>query len=226
MKSLRELKRECKTESGPYLRPFAPNVSWNKASIFIVGTNPATPLRKEFDSFDHYWDSLTRFPDQYWSAYRKRRLQDGKGNEESNTTKRVGRLKEFLEEEGVDPATILVTNAYAYPAYRSKHIPNRYVQAKIGRSIFDALVTICRPKVLFCHGMPAVRLVQNRFRKDFDPYEHPSEQPTVVHSNDANTSFVFACFHLSGQGLRSGFVLDGGWDGYLHRFAERIRAFL
>ncbi len=56
---LREL---CNTAMGPYLRPFAPNTEWRSAQVFVVGTNPATPLRDEFASFDTYWHGLTVDP--------------------------------------------------------------------------------------------------------------------------------------------------------------------
>jgi len=56
------LREICHTDAGPYLRPFAPNPEWRTAQVFVVGTNPATPLRDEFESFDAYWRGLTVDP--------------------------------------------------------------------------------------------------------------------------------------------------------------------
>jgi hypothetical protein len=58
----------------------------------IIGTNPATPLRDEFRSFDEYWNSLTVDPaafDKYYSAQHK----DGA----SKSTKWTKRQIELLQ---------------------------------------------------------------------------------------------------------------------------------
>ncbi len=107
------LRATCNTATGPFLRPFAPNPEWHESSVFVVGTNPATPLRDEFLSFDDYWRSLTQSPDDFQRVYG---LKHKAG--QSKTTKRVAALLNYLS-----PLDILVTNVYAYPAPKPELIP-------------------------------------------------------------------------------------------------------
>ena len=69
MHDIRWLRSLCNTNEGPFLRPFAPNAQWNSASVIVVGTNPATPLREKFADFDNYSTALTRYPARFEKIY-------------------------------------------------------------------------------------------------------------------------------------------------------------
>lgn len=154
------LQEACNTGEGPYLRPFQPNPNWRSAQVFLVGTNPATPLRTEFSSFADYWVALTDRPEHFYSRYQ---TKHAKG--ESKTSARARR---FLEH--VRPINCLVTNAFAYPARRASEIPGRRVQQQIGLEVFERLLRLARPAVALFHGAEALQLAQTYFGTPLDPY--------------------------------------------------------
>ncbi len=112
------LREICNTPEGPYLRPFAPNPKWAEARIFIVGTNPATPLRKEFESFEAYWHSLAHDPEAFERIYKQQH-----SSRISKTSKTTGRARQFQNQ--LTPINILTTNAMIYPAKKPKYIPKK-----------------------------------------------------------------------------------------------------
>ena len=200
-----ELKAICNTKGGPYLRPFRPNVAWAHSKAWIVGSNPATPLRQEFRSFDEYWDSLTKNPDVFERTY-----ANARGDEDSKTTKRVKEL--CAELRGIN---YLVTNACAYPVAHNGRVPAE--QWAIGEQIFRGLLICCEPKVIFAHGTKAQRLVERVFGVALDPYLDPDLQ-----RNTANQCLLLCAPHLSGAGMRPGATFSA--DQALPKFAPRIRS--
>ena len=208
------LRAICNTSAGPFLRPFAPNTEWQDAPVFVVGTNPATPLRDEFRSFDDYWRALTQVPDEFRRVYG---LKHKAG--QSKTTKRVSALLNYLL-----PLNVLVTNIYAYPAPKPELIPNRKEQERIGEQIFSCLLNICKPQALFFHGSVAVNFAQRYFHANLDPYAPPATQLTAITLSGADTStWIYAYVHMSGLGVRSGFRVSE-MDSHLQQFARQIHS--
>ena len=204
---LREL---CHTAEGPYLRPFAPNPEWRTAQVFVVGTNPATPLREEFDSFDMYWRGLTSDPSIFEEVYRRQH----RGGE-SRTTARVRKFVAALR-----PLNVLVCNAYALPAPRREQIPNRLEAAAVGRAIFEGLFAHCRPRTLLFHGAEAVKLAEKTLEVRLDVAVPLEEQQTTTDSGEAR---VYAFPHFSGMGAPPGFAV-GRMDADLAGLAARVVA--
>ena len=202
------LQERCHTESGPYLRPFAPNPQWRTARVFVVGTNPATPLREEFESFEAYWHALTRDPAAFYRVYE---AKHGRG--ESRTTARVRRFVAALQ-----PLDVLVCNAYAHPAPRADQIPERREARRVGREIFERLYAQCRPTTLVFHGKHAVRLAEDVFDVSLDVGVPLDAQTATV---DAGRARVYACPHLSGMGAPAGYAV-GRMDAALASLATRI----
>lgn len=202
------LRRRCHTETGPYLRPFAPNERWWAARVFVVGTNPATPLREEFASFDAYWQGLTTDIPAFMRIYRS---MHGRG--ESRTTARVRKFVHALK-----PLDVLVCNAYAHPAPRKEQIPNRRAAAEVGREIFERLYEHCHPDAILLHGAEAVRLANEVFDVSPDVRVPLEAQTTTV---DGGRTRVYALPHLSGMGAPRGFAVRG-MDDALGRLAVRI----
>lgn len=195
------LRRLANTESGPYLRPFTPDTQWRKARVFIVGTNPATPLRDEFASFDEYWHALTCDPAAFQSVYLAQR--SGKS---STTTGRINRFATALSGVG-----LLRTNACALPSRRWTGLPTalRHEQREIGRQVLRALVEICRPVAILCHGKEGVGAVSNLFATHLDPYV-PLDRQNVSGALMPGAAPVqlFAYPHLSGVGVAKGFAVS------------------
>jgi hypothetical protein len=210
----RQLRCLAHTSSGPYLRPFTPDARWRDARVFVVGTNPATPLRDEFGSFDAYWDALTRDPTAFQAVYRTQR-----SGKPSRTTGRIERFAAPLEGVGV-----LRTNAAALPSERWKKLPAkvRHEQLEIGRQILRALVEICPPAAILCHGQEGVQAVSTLFATVLDPYVPLGRQ--VVRASlavGAAPVQLFAYPHLSGLGVQPGFAV-GHMDEELLALGRRL----
>ena len=201
------LREICHTPEGPYLRPFAPNPKWAKARIFIVGNNPATPLRKEFGSFEEYWRSLTQDPEAFEQEYRQ---QHSSG--QSQTTKRIRKFQDKL-----DPINVLTTNAIIYPAKNPKDIPNKAEQKKIGACCFRYLLDVCKPSSALFHGVDAVKWANESLGVKLDCDQSIELQDTVV--DDPSHCHLFAFPHFNRRGVK--------WDDMdteLARLATRMKA--
>ena len=181
------MKEWCNTINGPYRRPFAPNTEWSNASVFVVGTNPATPMRDEFDSFDQYWSGLTVDPRLYNLRYSA--AHSGKA---SKSTKNARHLLDELTAQNV-----LVTNVVWYPVSRKRNIPRD--EWTFGRQWLNELIDFVCPRAVFCHGADAEDFGRS-LNPDLDRYRPPSEQ------NEPNDEgmLVQAYHHFSGQGLKKG----------------------
>lgn len=204
-KDLRDL---CNTPIGPYLRPFVANARWKRAQVFLVGTNPATPLRDEFESFSDYWNALTVDTKRFESAY-----ADKHATGASKSTQRSRKLLQQLR-----PLDVLVTNSMIYPASRPKYIPKKCDQRRIGAQCFDFLVRTCRPKAILFYGSEAVALGEDYFQSELDPYVPMREQPVSAHADVS----AFAFPHFSGQGVRRGYRVSE-MDTELSVFAKRVK---
>lgn len=185
------LKDLCNTVDGPYLRPFVPNPHWSTAQVLVVGTNPATPMREEFCDFENYWAALTADVERFEAIYTTKHSAGA-----SKTTQRARKLVQELQ-----PLNVLVTNSMIYPASRPKDIPDRAHQRRVGRKCFDLLFRTSKPKVALFHGSEAVRLGQNYFGINLDPYRPIGEQSWV--GNSCVSLFAFP--HFSGQGVQKGY---------------------
>ena len=205
----RYLREMCNTPEGPFLRPFFPNPKWAEARIFIVGENPATPLRDEFESFDEYWRSLTHAPEIFKRLYSQKHSAG-----QSKSTARAQRFQDQLH-----PINVLTTNAIIYPG-RYKDIPNKASQRKIGTRCFQYLLGVCKPSSVLFHGSKAVKLAADSLGVNLDRYQPIDCQDTVIH----NPSYchLFAFPHFSGQGVRGGYKVRE-MDAELARLALRMK---
>lgn len=197
------LKKECDTASGPYLRPFAPNPDWQKAEVFVIGTNPATPIR--FKSFDEYWNALTQYPENFQKEYRRKH---GK-KEESKTTKNRRKLTNEL-----DGINVLVTNVSWLPAKNEKGINSN--DFDLGRKRLKRLLDDIGPKVIFAYGTKARDFVDTFFDGVPDLYASPEEQ-----GKSRRKPLVLTYPHLSGQGIMGGKKFQPDID--LAEFAKIIK---
>jgi hypothetical protein len=188
-----EIKGKCFTPAGPYLLPFSPNPRWREASVFIVGLNPISPLREEFTSYDHYWDSLVKFPEHYWGAYASKYGRNGITRSRTSI-----RIREFCER--LHPINVLVTNVFAYPSTDPKLIPLPYRKEPTTERILTKLILACQPKVLFFHGREARLYVKEFFGVDLNPYLPPAAQAYQGWiPGAAEPSHLFGYHHFVGR---------------------------
>ena len=198
-----QLKSWCETPSGPYRRPFRPNATWQTAQVFVIGTNPATPLRDEFASFDEYWKSLTFCPEIFERHYSAKH-----GGSTSKTARWTNELLCRLR-----PLNCLLTNVSWYPASKPSEVPK--AEWAFGRCALRALIGYCRPRVLFCHGKPA-----ETFARELGASVH-RYAPAASQGFLPDGTLVFAFHHLSGQGLPRGARFEPATE--LPLFAQKIK---
>ncbi|MGX9221921.1 hypothetical protein ACWV27_26535 (plasmid) [Massilia varians] len=211
------LRQVAETAAGPYLRPFTPVAGWRNARVLVVGTNPATPLRDEFASFDAYWHALTRDPARFDAVYRAQRA-----GKTSKTTARIARFAAPLREAGV-----LRTNACALPSERWGELrpAERRAQLETGLLILRALVAICRPAAVLAHGKEGVQAVSRCAGVPLDPYVPLLGQSTRAAFPGMAPVDLFAYPHLSGVGVRKGFAVARMGDE-LEALGKRLSASL
>lgn len=208
------MRQLCHTDAGPYLRPFAPNSAWRNARVFIVGTNPATPLRDEFSSFDMYWEALTHDHGAFEQAYGAQRA--------GKVSKTARRAKVF--EAALGQVNFLRTNVCAYPTRRWKELrgPQKAGHIRTGCEILAALADVCRPAAILCHGKEATQAVSELFSVSLDPYTPLDQQANVVAPwSDGQRLQLFAYPHLSGVGVRKGFSVSA-MDAELEALGRRL----
>jgi hypothetical protein len=201
----KDLKAFCNQLTGPYLRPFAPNPRWQAASVFIIGTNPATPLRGQFDGFDQYWTGLTQTPSIFLERYRAEH-----SGSTSKTTENVRKLEKALLE-----TNYLITNVSWFPA--RKFAGKARDMLSESSEWLNRLIGFCRPKVLFFHGSPAREFACKAYRVSLDCCAPPQEQ-----NNRVDGMLLLAYHHFSGMGLPKEVRFQPDID--IPAFAERIRA--
>lgn len=206
------LKKSCYTKRGAYLFPFAPNPRWSEASVFLVGLNPIESFREEFDSFEHYWAALTRHPEMFEDAYRKKY---GSSVKERSRTRR--RIAEFVH--SLKPLNVLVTNLFAYPTVNPCHIPKTLKREPVEARLITQLISVCKPRVLFFHGREARLFANTYFKVNLDPYAEPAKQNlTVMLPGASSSSSLFAYHHFVGRVDPHAIM-----DRRLEQFAEQIR---
>lgn len=212
MNSIEDLKQAC-SFSNPYLRPFKPNPKWEEARVFIVGTNPATPFGPaEFQNFEDYWDSLTKYPERFDAMY-SAKYPDKKA---SKSSKRASYLLQEL-----DSINVLVTNAMLYPSKKPKEIkPNKKTQRENGLEVFKFLFQKSSPCAVLFHGSEALKLCKSAFSLVLDPHLPIAEQ-NVNAPVDWNCQ-LFAFPHFSGQGVKKGYKVSE-MNAELSRLATRIK---
>jgi hypothetical protein len=157
------LRKQCETRSGPYLRPFSPNVTWRDAEVFLVGENPATPIRRGCMTFDKYWNSLTTNPADFAAAYSDARKERAGSADSSETSER---RKTFERALGLN---CLVTNVCSYPAFPGDDVPKEHRGAKgTGYEILSALLEMVQPRAILFHGAEAAKFARRKFKIKLD----------------------------------------------------------
>lgn len=203
-----KLKQLSRTGAGPYLRPFAPNSHWNSSKVFIVGTNPATPLREEFENFDDYWESLTSNTSKFEKIYSAQHT--------SRASKTTRRARKVIAE--LDPISVLVTNSIAYPTRRMSKLQNLKRHREIGQNCFRLLVEINNPNTILFHGKEACDLCRNVFGITLDRY-----QPMATQLAESDTGIrLFSFPHFSGVGVQKGYPV-AAMDDELRLFSDIAR---
>lgn len=146
-----EIKRLCNApgDGKAYFRPFICKGDLSKADIFLIGTNPATPIYPHDINLDEYVDLLFDY-DRFIEYYKKSRILKGK-SEISRT--RVG-MNSFINWLACkSSSSVIETDAIPYPTEKLKMLwkePDSIVES--GKEVFYELLLTFKPRLLILHG--------------------------------------------------------------------------
>ncbi len=138
------------------LRPFVCNGSPLACEVFIVGLNPASPMKTNFWEF---WDSATGFDKERWldvyvAERAARPLKPGKTRR--NVVSNSRRVIEWMI-SSLGPIRCLETNIYSAASEEIRDLDReRRITAP-----FDFLLERIKPRVLVVHG-DAIKHVRRR----------------------------------------------------------------
>jgi len=211
------LKEICCTSSGPYLRPFAPNPKWRQAEVVVIGTNPATPLRKQFPSFEAYWRTLTQNPKEFNEIYSREHVSG-----ESTTTKRLHILTDNLT-SNPNKINVLITNAVWLPSGSASKIT--CPEISYGHECLKRLLDGIKPRVIFAHGKPALGKFKDCKRVEGIQHNFPNVPDYLIPPEEQGKSqanpLILTYPHLTGAGLPKGTKFN--YEDDLKEFAKVIR---
>ena len=138
----------------PEARPFTCKGSPFKCRLFIVGFNPATPLKQDF--FRRYWCDDRGFLRKVFEAdYLQRRKEQRR---EEPHKRQVSPTRQRIEAfvEGASPVPCLETNIYAVPTAKASELESKYKNM----DIIEYLIKKIRPAGIFVHSNAARKLFQ------------------------------------------------------------------
>jgi hypothetical protein len=213
-------------EGKAYYRPLICKGELDKADIFFVGTNPATPIYQENVEQDAYVELLLNY-NKFIEFYKGHRISKGK-TEVSRT--RMG-MNSFIDWLSIHTSSsIIETEAIPYPTDKLKALwkePKTIIER--GKNIFADLILKFEPKLIILHGKETVEqaldiLIKREISVDRyvdlqQPIESMEEQVplfTITYSNGKKGA-IAACRH---------FMYYGSKGDSFSGFRERLLALL
>lgn len=215
MLSSNKLKEFCGPYKGcdTYFRPLVCKGDIRKIGIFIVGINPATPIKTNVlpDEYNKMLTDYQKF-DEYYVSLRK---ELGKKRKYSPTRLGIDSLVQRLAEIPLIKSkkiAIAETNVVPYPTKDyselkalEKENPELIMKAK---SIFLKLLDSIRPKIIIIHSKTAFDEFMESVKQSYDisyglnyksksieALETSAELLTIPYSSDERGT-VLACRHL------------------------------
>lgn len=194
-------------ENHPYYRPFIANEYHDRWPVFLVGTNPATPINPSQIDADTYANMLLN-QELFIKHYIKLR-QRLKKTKVSPTRTGIRKMADKIQKS--TGYSVLETNVIPYPASNEKELA--YVSKEAlnhSRKIFSKLLLNQRPRLIITHGRTAKDelIASLKNHPNIILLQHP---PNVIEMREAQhrtplyelqyadgtKASVFACMHLS-----------------------------
>lgn len=144
-------------EEDSYFRPFVVESPDSKGNVFIVGINPATPMKvKDFEDTSEYIDLIynrSRFMERMQTL----RIRDGKSRL-SKTRVGLNAFVKDLEAKSSGVINVVETNMNAWPTKSAKclSLPRNKQAAVYGAQIFKRVFFHYKPSVLIVHSKQAL----------------------------------------------------------------------
>jgi hypothetical protein len=172
-----DLRKLCRPDNGPYLRPFQPNANWESAKVFIVGTNPSREIGPADCEYDDFIDSVLGNGQLFDSIY---------------SSKGESKTRDYMQSliNGIS-ANTLITNLYWRPTRKAKFL----TESDKDTALFFQLLRHVKPRVLVVHGKPAATQFNVNTLTPIWDQDKRIEIPGAQYKTS-----VFAYPHLSGLG--------------------------
>lgn len=140
-------------EGKAYYRPLICNGKLSNVGIFLVGTNPATPIFPEELDIDSYIDLLLDY-DKFINYYKLKRLAQ---NKTAFSRTRIGMNSFMRWLANHTEWSIAETEVVPYPTPKLKDLKKEpdYIRQK-GMEMFYSLVYEFTPKIIILHGKKTV----------------------------------------------------------------------
>lgn len=164
MISLEKVKELCEPpgEGKAYFRPMLCKGELSKVDIFLVGTNPATPIYPKDMRIERFVELILSY-EEFINYYKSSRLASGKG-EVSRTRTGMNSFLDWLSQH--TSSSIVETEVIPYPTEKLKLLKKepKFVIER-GKEIFYELVTLFEPKTIILHGKTTVEEAVDIFER-------------------------------------------------------------
>lgn len=144
-------------EEDSYFRPFVVESPDSKGNVFIVGINPATPMKiKEFEDTNEYIDLIYNRK-RFMERMQMIRIRDGK-SPLSKTRVGLNAFVKDLEAKSNGAIDVVETNMNAWPTKSAKclSLPKNKQAAEYGAQVFNKVFFNYKPSVLIVHSKQAL----------------------------------------------------------------------
>jgi len=188
-----------------YFRPFIYRGDLKREKIFIVGTNPATPIYPRDIEIDEFIELINNYED-FMSFYSKNRLVNNK-SEISRTRQGIRAFGDWIINNS--GKTIIETDIITYPTASIKVLkkqPKAIIEK--GKNNFFSILTTFKPKTIILYGKKTVKIfsetieerniqLSDKINLKIPIEEYEETVPLTSFSYEDNTICkVFACRHF------------------------------
>lgn len=207
---LKELS-QAPSDGKAYYRPLICSGELDKADIFFVGTNPATPIYPRDLEHDDYIDLLMNYK-EYIEYYKKCRVDKGK-SEFSRTRIGMNSFLNWLSQH--TSSSIIETEVIPYPTDKLKTLWKEPIAIiEKGKNIFVDVILRFTPRLIILHGKETVEQALDIFMKrnikvdryvdlkqSIDSMEGQASLFTITYSN-GKKGVIIACRHFVYYGYK------------------------
>lgn len=188
-------------DSQPFYRPFVCRTyDSDRKSLWIVGTNPATPIEASETSLEEYASKLLDYDafNEFYSGVRKKRQK----RIWSPTRRGIQELGDWLTKEAY--MNIIETNINVFPSQDPDDLDNGNIPSAVvgqGYNIFTEMLCRFHPQILVVHGstrtLPQLKkLVLAHPDMQWEKVQLRRTELEAIRYSDDNLSLILPCTHL------------------------------
>lgn len=209
-------------DSQPFYRPFVCRTyAPTRKSLWIVGTNPATPIDASEITVEEYASKLLDYDifNAFYSEARKKRQK----RIWSPTRRGIQELGDWLIKETY--MNIIETNINVFPSQDPDDLDNGNIPSAVveqGNNIFTEMLCRFHPQILIVHGstrtLPQLKkLVSSHPDMRWEKVQLRQVELEAIRFRDDNLSLILPCTHLR-------FYRDKRYHDEFERLREQIQA--